>query len=125
MQASDPDGYGNVRYINYLMNTSISAANGVYITYDRLLNQLWLRDDAGTTNLGGYSPGTANTIENSQVVVDVAGCSAGPSGGNLALNLKLTFKAGFVGSKNQYMKVIDYLNLVDGWKQKGTWTITP
>ena len=70
---SDYDGWQNLKEAYFLVSTGTSAlANSVYLYYDQNTNLLYLSDDANTAWLGGYAPGSANTIENSQVKVNCA-----------------------------------------------------
>src|SRR5205085_1298737 len=58
----DPNGYGDVASVYLLVNASASAAGALYGWYDAVNNKLYLRNNANSTWLGGFAPGTANTI---------------------------------------------------------------
>ncbi len=45
-------------------------ANRVFVYYSVAGHLLYLRNDAGNAWLGGYAPGSANTITNGQVTLD-------------------------------------------------------
>jgi hypothetical protein len=119
----DPDGFSDLQWVYALFHTSISGANGCYLRYTRAQNTLWLRNDAGNAWLGPVTPGTAGTVENSQCTLVAASSAASGSGTTLTLDVSVSFKGAFAGTKNVYLYAIDMLNLVSNWQQRGTWTI--
>src|SRR5438270_285922 len=69
------------------------------------------------------SLGTPGTLQNSQCSIDTGASSASGSGNNLTLNLAVTFKAAFSGSKNDYMQVQDNSSTLAPWQARGAWTV--
>lgn len=70
---SDTDGWANLKEAYLLISTSSSTlTNAAYLYYDQNTNLLYLRNDANTGWLGGYAPGSANTIENSYLRLNCA-----------------------------------------------------
>lgn len=64
---SDTDGWTNLKETHLLISASTTTlSNSVYAYYDQNSNLVYLRDDTNTAWLGGFNPGSANTIENSQ-----------------------------------------------------------
>jgi hypothetical protein len=55
----DPDGYTNLRYGAFLINTSINGANCFYGNYNRYENKFYLRNDDDTAWL---EPDPSNII---------------------------------------------------------------
>ena len=49
------------------------------------------------------TPGTTETLQNSQCSVDLSQTIATPSGNNLTLALPMTFKASYTGAKQVWM----------------------
>jgi len=73
--------------------------------------------------LCGFSPASANIIENSYCKLDCSQTTASGSGTTLTIKWKITFKNTFLGLKNTYLYVRDDTNLSAGWTNKGTWKI--
>jgi subtilisin family serine protease len=121
---SDPDGYLNINYCQFMVNTQ--TADGLrcfYGYYNRVENKLYLMTDTGTWGTG-FAPGSANTIQNSYATLNCQNSSVTYSGNNLTVNWNLTFKTPFTGSKNSYLIVGDNTWATSGWKQLGTVTIS-
>lgn len=123
---SDADSWLNLRYCYFLVNTSTSAGtNCLYTYYDKGTNRLYLRNDANTSWLGGYSPGAGNIIENSYVKLSCGSTTVSGAGDVLTIKWSVIFKAAFSGQKNTYLYVQDYAGSTNGWTKKGTWTALP
>lgn len=121
---TDPDGWEDIKYVLFLINTSTDPKNCFYGTYDKDKNKLYLRNNDGSTPMGGYIPGSANKIENSYCALDCSKTTVSGSGNTLTVSWNITFKTSFAGSKNMYIYAVDYANAGTGWVNKGTWTIT-
>jgi hypothetical protein len=120
----DPDGWKNIRFVYLLVNTAASGTNCFYGYYNQNTNKLYLRNDANTAWLGGFAPGSANTIENSYAKLNCATTTASGSGTTLTVTWSVTFKSPFTGAKNTYLYVKDDAGASVGLTKKGTWTIT-
>jgi len=121
---TDFDGWQQLQEVYLLINTSTAGANCVYAYYNQNTNQLFLRNDTDTAWLGGYTPGSVYTIENSYAKLDCLKSSISPSNTILGINWNITFKNNFTGVKNIYLYVKDDLDEFEGWLQKGSITIT-
>lgn len=124
-QFGDPDGVGNLKIV-YLLVAQYPSVSGdaVYLAYNRDVNKIFLRNDANTAWLGGYAPGSPNTIENSRVLVDVAGCTAVSTADTLVSDWALRFKPAFVGWRYIYASALDDDGHYAAWQRKGLWEIT-
>ncbi len=124
-QFGDPDGLDNLK-IAYLLvgQTPSVSGNVVYLAYNRDLNKIFLRNDANTAWLGGYAPGSPNTIENGRVIVDVAACTAVGTADTLVSNWALRFKPAFAGWRYIYASALDDDGHYAAWQRKGFWEIT-
>jgi len=90
--------------------------------YSRPANQIWLAGNTGASWFGPLTLGTAAGIQNSQCIVNGLGSSSSGTGNNLTVNLALTFKAAFAGTKTVWMLASD--GTVDsGWQPRGAWTV--
>lgn len=120
---SDPDGYKNIQYANLLINSSLSGSRCFYGHYDQNTNTLSLRNDKNNAWLGGFTPGTNQTIENSYAKLDCSKTTISGQGANLTIKWAITFKPAFYGSKKSYLYVKDDANSSKGWLKKGSWRI--
>ncbi len=119
---SDPRGYGAIRSVQVLVNSTMSTPAGCYLLYYQPSNALYLTNDAGTAWQTPVTLGQSGTLENSQCSADAVNSSASGSGYNLTLNLALSFKPAFAGAKGIYTEVYDGTG-DSGWQQRGTWTV--
>jgi hypothetical protein len=122
---SDPDGWQDIQYVHLLINTASNGSNCFYGYYKRSTNQLYLRNSANSTWLGGFTPGSTNTIENNHVKLYCAQTTVSGSGTTLTIKWSVTFKTTFTGTKNTYLYVKDNVGAYQGWVKKGTWKINP
>jgi uncharacterized repeat protein (TIGR01451 family) len=120
---SDPNGYTDLSTAYMLVNSTLNWPGACSAYYDRSANALWLLNDAANLWIGPVTPGAATTMQNSQCSLSGAGSSVSGSGNNLTVNLALTFKGAFGGTKNVYMNAQDSGGLWSNWQQRGTWTV--
>lgn len=121
---TDADGWKNLSVAQLLINTSANGPKCFYGYYKQGTNKFYLRNDANTAWLGGFSPGSNRTIENSYVKLNCAKTSIGGSGNVLTIKWAVTFKAPFSGKTyNSYLYASDDFAAVAWWTQKGTWTV--
>lgn len=121
---SDPDGWENIKNAQVLINSTQTSVSGCYLHYSAYQNKLYLRDDTNSKWLGGYTPGSANTIENSYVVLDCSNTVVSLSGNAIAITWAVKSKKAFSGVKKIYLLAADNNECYAGWLEKGTWTIT-
>ena len=120
---SDPDGWQNLNYVYLLFNTTVNGSNCCYVYYNQNTNLLYLRNDANTAALGGFTPGSANVIENSYAKLDCSKTTVSGSGTTLTINWSIVFKTTFSGTKNSYLDATDDAGAYTGFIKKGTITI--
>lgn len=120
---SDPNQYQDLHLVHALWNELRAGANACWVRYRRTDNTLWLRNDADSGWLGPATPGVSSTLENSQCALAAASSAASGSGTNLTLDVAVTFKSTFGGTKNVYLYAEDAMGLDSGWAQRGTWTV--
>ncbi len=122
---SDPDGYADLKEARILINRSNLMAKCFYAYYDRSTNKLYLRNDAGSQWLGGFAPGSANSIENSYVTLDCRSTTVASSGAQLTIGWSIAFKASFTGQKYVLLYALDNSGAYSGWIKNGTCNILP
>ena len=126
LEADDPDGWGDLKIVYLLIGpTQSTTGQVVYIAYNQNANLIFLRNDAGNAWGGGYTPGSAQTMDNSRVTVDVAQCQVDTSLDYLRVNVAMRFKAPFVGYKQVYASALDDKGYYAAWHRQGSWEIVP
>jgi hypothetical protein len=118
---SDTNGTADIASIQIDIAAALSASNACYLYYVPASNALYLANDAGAWQ-GFVTVGVAGTMQNSQCAVNAGASSVTTSGNNLILNLTLTFKPAFAGSKNIYMEAHN-ATLDSGWVDVGAWIV--
>ena len=120
---SDPDGWKNIQYTHLLINNAVTGANCFYGYYNQNTNKFYLANDPGNAWLGGFTPVSANVIENSYAKLNCSKSTISGSGNNLTVKWSITFKPTFGGVKNTYLYIKDDANSYVNWTKKGTYTI--
>ncbi len=122
---ADENGASDITAAHFLVNTSTNTANALYVYYNAANNKLYLRNDAGTAFIGGFVPGSNNTISNSQGSLNCANTTVSKSGDTLTLNWSLVPAAKWAGTtQNIYLYVRDVGGLTDGFDLMGAWSIS-
>ncbi|MBI4706340.1 MAG: hypothetical protein HY761_00215 [Candidatus Omnitrophica bacterium] len=120
----DTDTWINIKYVYFRISPSLTGlTNCFYGYYDQDNNKLYLRNDTNTAWLGGYTPGSNYTIENSYAKLDCSKTIVTGNSDTLSINWQIIPKTTFTGTKNLYLYVRDNNNAYQGWLQKGTWSI--
>ena len=125
---SDPDGWQDIVWGLFLINQGLDGRNAAYVYYKSSTNQVYLMADdnaAWSHFMGGYAPGSANTIENSQVIVDLSQTSVSHTDTTLSITWAFRFKSALSGkSLHQYLYTRDSSGATDGWTEVGTWSVS-
>ncbi len=120
----DPDGFADLKLVYFIINTAPSYTNGVGMAYNRQVNKMSLRNDAGTAWIVGGAPGTGGDLNTSRATLHVAESSAAEVDGRLVVKWKVTFKAPFAGrAYNLFVVGVDYTGLHSGWQNIGAWGV--
>jgi hypothetical protein len=120
---TDADGWQDLKQCYFHIGDSPSIVGNVTLMYNNVKSKLWLRSDDGSAWTGGFAPGSANTLENSQAVVRCNLSTAGGSGDTLSVRWAIEFKAGFSGAKKTGLKCKDIHKAKAKGRWKGTWTV--
>ena len=83
---------------------------------------MWLVNDTVTAPLGPLVPGPVGTVENSQCLLDAGGSRVSGAGTDLTVDVALSFKSSFVGSKTIWSWAMDSSAAVADWRTLGAWT---
>jgi hypothetical protein len=92
------------------------------IYHERVTNMVYLINDAGS----GWHTGlirSATTLQNGSCAVNLANSSVSIDGPVLTLNLAISFKAPFTGTKNIALFASALGDLSTGWQNRGTWIV--
>jgi hypothetical protein len=103
--------------------TTSSSVNSCLVYYNRSSATMYLVNDAAATWMSSPLSSGA-TLQNSQCSVSLAQSSVSVNGTTLTLNLAVTFKPAFAGTKNIYMYGTNAGNVNSGWQTRGSWTIS-
>jgi len=124
LQYSDTAGATSLRSVYAYFNATLAspASNSCFLFYNVAANQIDLLNDGGTAYLTA-TPGTATTLQNSQCSLNLATTTVAPNGSTLVLNLAVTFKSAYAGTKNIYMYATDVSGSISGWQTAGSWIV--
>lgn len=115
---SDANGLVDLVSANFMVNTNNSTSGAFLAHYRRDQRLLFLYN--GTTQVGGYAPGSPNVIETPYGKLYCNQTTVSGSGNNLTVNWKVSFKPTVSGQKNVYLSSSDTKGASSGVVQKGT-----
>jgi uncharacterized repeat protein (TIGR03803 family) len=115
--------YADLEWARVLFNGP-TGVNVCRVDYYQPCEEFYLESDTGTW-LGPLTPGSTESLSNSQCTLNGSGTTVVGSGPTLTLNLSLTAASGFVGEKEIEMWVSDIQGNNSGWQTAGTWTPAP
>jgi hypothetical protein len=118
---SDADGASDIVSAQIDIDSNLATSSACYVNFVRASNAIYLANDAGVWQ-GPATIGSAKNLENSQCTVHAVSSSALASGNTLTLNLALSFKTGFRGTKNVYVEA-ENAGHNSGWMELGTWFV--
>jgi hypothetical protein len=121
----DPDGWEDLKHCYFHIGDSPSLVGNVTLLYNAKKDRLWIRSDDGSTWLGGYAPGSANVLENSQARVDCSLTTVHAAGDTIRVEWAICFKPTFTGTKKLGSKCKDVHLVRAKGEWIGTWTIRP
>ncbi len=121
---TNANGFADINAAQMYFNTQPNYVGGCSVWYDNRSNWLFLFTGGSNNSWDGpATPGTAATLNSDQCSIDASQTSvSNPTANQLAISLSVTFKPGFVGSKNVYAGMQSPENVDSGWKPVGTWT---
>ncbi|BCM92695.1 hypothetical protein IAD21_04577 [Abditibacteriota bacterium] len=127
---SDGNGVGDIKNVWFLANTVLDWSDGATLVYDKVNNQLFLRDNDHfngpiTPGSGTLSNGAVTIVGSSVVVTPQA------NGTTLAITFAMQVKNGMVGTNGVWGRVEDLAGTTDqsanngqfGFVQKATWRV--
>ncbi|MHB1459372.1 MAG: TolB family protein, partial [Armatimonadota bacterium] len=121
---SDPAGYANVRSCYLMLNTGATTSGAGYLYYDSVKNLLYLRKTNEAVLMGGFTPGSANVIDNDAVTLYCADTNVQKIGNNVTINWSIALKPYFAGNPcTASMQVTNRTGYADLWEQMGVFAV--
>jgi hypothetical protein len=117
----DTDGFADIRTARLVMGSSTALNNNCAIELDRVRNQMFLYNDAGTALLGPVTPGSSSVLQNSQCSIQGTGSSVSWASERNELIWYVNVSFNTRPLRNVYLSVTDLSGLGSGWKTVGTW----
>jgi hypothetical protein len=121
-QYADTKGASDID-IAYLRVANPSTGGVLTALYYAPTNRLYLLAENGTTLLGGFAPGSANTISNTLGTLNVTNTSVSRSGNTLTVNWTLSAKATMAGTNSLQLLARDRSFAWSPLTAHGSWTI--
>jgi len=124
---SDPDGWQDIRTAGFLINTSPSITNCIYVRYDVQNDLMSLHHPRRGYWLpwrGGVKPGTKRVIKHNYGLLDVGQCSVVADGDTLTVTWAVQFTWRDSGKRhNLYLRAEDMAGSSVGWNDGGDWIV--
>ncbi|MEZ5399858.1 MAG: IPT/TIG domain-containing protein [Bryobacteraceae bacterium] len=116
--------WANLSVVNALINDSVNGQQACYVAYTIATGTLVLVNDAGDAG-GPFAgsitiPGTGS-VSNNQCIIQASGSSVAASGGQLVLQLNITFKTAFAGNRGIWLAARNQSGGNSGWQPLGSW----
>jgi hypothetical protein len=122
-RSRDLNGWRDLKQVFLHIGSTNNKRNNCRLAYDVRRNRLYLLDNAGSSWMGGYLPGSAHVISNAQCRLNCARTTVVKSGRVVQVKWNLLFRPSFAGRKRLYMRGTDRRGAVAQWQRKGNWTI--
>jgi hypothetical protein len=120
---SDANGAADIAGAYFLIHSQIRADAGCFIYYSRAANTVQLLSDNGSWWSAPAAAGGSSTLSNAQCSISASGVTAAAAGNNLTVNMPVTFRSSFGGTKTLYLLAIDTAGANSNWSGLGTWTV--
>jgi 6-phosphogluconolactonase (cycloisomerase 2 family) len=117
---TDAQGYPDMTFLYF--HFSNGTVPSCYGSYGVDSDSLFLATDAGNAPVGSIKAGSG-TLSNSQCTINGANSSVSKSGQTITLNVNITFKTSFTGTKTLWMRGDESAGFSSGWIARGNWTI--
>lgn len=119
----DLDSWTEVKCVYLLINSALTGYSACYAYYNQNTNLLYLRNDANTAWLGGFSPGSPNIIQNSSAKLNCKTTVISGENTTLTINWNITFTSKFSGTRYAYLCVTDDFNSSSPWVKKADFCV--
>lgn len=117
---ADASGGGDIKGSYLLINATPDGRNAIYLYYDAVKDQLFLRNDANTAWYGGVRPGSDDTTTTLRADLLAAQTSVAAEGNTLTINWRLRINQPMKGRKcGVYLYAVDKSNQNTGFQKMG------
>jgi hypothetical protein len=121
---SDYNGWQDLSYVNFVMNSNISNSSEVWTAYYPLLKIIDMRDDKNNSIIAGNcSVGESKIIENSCAKIDCSKTEVFEVGETVNISWNLILKDAIIGNCNLSIFAEDKKGLKTDWKEAGNCSI--
>ncbi len=123
---TEPQSWQGFKYIFVnIASAPGTTSKSLYAAYIIDTNQIKILNDSGSW-IGPITPGAAQDLQNSWVILHGAGTSVTKTGDMLTITWSLEFKSTLAGTtKNVYLYAQDKLDWIDSWRYAGYIQIIP
>jgi len=115
------DGLANIKWIQLIVNGTLSSSNACHIYYDQSSNSIFLNNDSASSWVGSGVPGSGTILENGQCRIILSQSSRTSALTTTDLNVRIEFKPGFAGAKRLYATAGDFAENYVYWADFGSW----
>lgn len=120
----DLNGYSDLRNVYLMWNTTSATENIQQFRYDVLARKVYIRNNANTDWVGGFAPGSAVQLTNSNVTLDVSQTSVVTTTTQVRVTWTIAPKQPATSVNwNLYLKATDSRGQSTGWANAGTWRV--
>jgi hypothetical protein len=116
-------GRSNGDSVNMMINSSLTGVGGCLFIYETQSNTLDLVDDSGTAIGGRVTPGSSDTLSNSQCSIPASSVVVTMAGGNITVVATVTFTPAFAGSKTIWASWYANSQNQGDWQSIGSWVV--
>ncbi|MHB1457603.1 MAG: TolB family protein [Armatimonadota bacterium] len=121
---SDPAGNENIKSCYLMLNTGTTATGAGFFFYNPVKNKLYLRQTDSSTMIGGFTPGSANVIDNGSIILYCADTTVQKIDNDLTINWSIALKSYFANeSCTASMQVTNLTGQAGPWKHMGDFSI--
>ncbi len=123
---SDPKGYSAVYGVHILINSTLTGTDACWVQYYPSTGKMQLSYDNTPSSLTwqpAVALGTNTTEQNSECSVNFAGAKISGSGDTFTLEVPITFKSAWSGTKTIYVQARDQSGSTVGYSPEGIWVV--
>jgi hypothetical protein len=106
-----------------MINSSLAGAGGCLFIYETQSNTLDLVDDSGTAIGGRVTPGSSDTLSNSQCSIPASSIVVTMAGDNITVVATVKFTPAFAGSKTIWASWYANSQNQGDWQNIGSWIV--
>lgn len=119
----DSNGWNDLRDV-YLMWNTTATDNTQQFRYSVLDRKIYIRNDANTEWVGGFTPGTNVQLSNTNMTLDISQTTVVTTSTQVRVTWTIMPKQPATSVNwNVYLKAVDSRSQSTGWVNRGTWRV--